>query len=157
MKNRLLTLAGALALLATLGHFYAKPLLAQVRAALIQNVDEPARNPFSLSDNNVGSEDFWRVPLGKRYVIEQYTAYCQTSSTGQVTSSAISVTKGGNHNSATTPAFLSYTISDGNIVWAASGTTRLYADPDSQLTISGVGNSISNCTFEISGYFINLP
>ena len=111
---------GALALLAALGHFYAKPLLAQVRAALIQNVDEPARNPFSLSDSNVGSEDFWKVPPGKRYVIEQYTAYCETSSTGQVTSAAISVTKGGNHNSATTPGFLSYNQS---ARWPASRDT----------------------------------
>ncbi len=37
MKNRLLTFAGALALLAVLGHFYAVPLMAQVRAALVKN------------------------------------------------------------------------------------------------------------------------
>jgi hypothetical protein len=48
MKNRLLTLAGALALLAVLGKFYAKPVLAQVRAALVTSIDEPARSPYQM-------------------------------------------------------------------------------------------------------------
>jgi len=49
MKNKLLTLAGTLATLAVLGHFYAKPLLAQVRAALVQDRDQPARQPFAAT------------------------------------------------------------------------------------------------------------
>jgi hypothetical protein len=157
MKNKLLSVAGALALLAVLGHFYAKPLLAQVRAALIQNIDEPARNPIGFSDNNAGAEDFWKVPAAKRYVIEQYTAFCETSSTGQLTSAEISVFTGGARVSATTPAFVSFTISDGNVVWAASATTRLYADPSSTITIIGVGNPSPNCSFQMSGYSVNLP
>jgi hypothetical protein len=157
MKNKLLTVAGALALLVLLGHFYAKPLLAQVRAALIQNVDEPARNPIGFSDNNAGSEDFWKVPAAKRYVIEQYTAYCETPGSGQLTSASISLSTGGAHVSASTPAFVSYTISDGNIVWAASGTTRLYADPSTTITIDGIGTSILNCSFSMSGYAISQP
>ena len=46
MKNKLLTLTGALALLTTFGHFFGKPLLVQVRAALVQNMDEPGRHPY---------------------------------------------------------------------------------------------------------------
>jgi len=41
MKNKLLTLAGRLTGLAVLGPFYAKPLLAQVRAALVQIANTP--------------------------------------------------------------------------------------------------------------------
>jgi hypothetical protein len=48
MKNRLWTMAGALALLAVVGKFYALPAIAQtVRAALVKNIDERGRNPYS--------------------------------------------------------------------------------------------------------------
>ena len=47
MKNKLLTFAGALALLALLGHFYAKPLLASV-AALVRDVDNGALQPVNF-------------------------------------------------------------------------------------------------------------
>jgi hypothetical protein len=46
MKNKLFTFAGALAALAILGHVYAQPLLAQVRAALVKNIDEHGRTPY---------------------------------------------------------------------------------------------------------------
>jgi hypothetical protein len=75
MKNKLLTFAGALALLATLGHFYAKPLLAQVRAALVQNMDEPGRHPYQVRigfDTAQGfAADFPDVPVGQRLVVQQ--------------------------------------------------------------------------------------
>ena len=45
MKNRLLTFAGALVLLAVLGSYYAKPLLATV-AALVQDRDSKGRNVY---------------------------------------------------------------------------------------------------------------
>jgi hypothetical protein len=46
MRNKLLTLAAMLALLAVLGEFFARPVIAQVRAALVQDVDNPARHVF---------------------------------------------------------------------------------------------------------------
>ena len=49
MKNRLMTFAGALALLAVLGKFYAPPLMAQVKATFIQDVDQAARQPFQVT------------------------------------------------------------------------------------------------------------
>ena len=73
MKNRLLTFAGALALLAVLGKFYAPPLMAQVRAALVQDVDQPARAPFQITvPININNFNFTPVaiPAGKRLVID---------------------------------------------------------------------------------------
>jgi len=75
MKNRLLTLAGALALLAVMGKFYAVPVYAQVKAALVQNRDEKARNPYQARINVLGTAGastttFAFVPAGKRLVIE---------------------------------------------------------------------------------------
>jgi hypothetical protein len=76
MKNRLLGLAGGLALLGVLGHFYAKPLLAQVRAALTSNMDEPGRIPYTTAISSTGTTGggavFFAgpaVPANRRLVI----------------------------------------------------------------------------------------
>ena len=82
MKNRLLTMAGALALMAVFGKFYAVPLIAQVRAALIKNVDEKGRVPYmqqaflncSTSNNLCDISFATPVPASKRLVIENVNA-----------------------------------------------------------------------------------
>jgi hypothetical protein len=73
MKNRLLTFAGALALFAVLGKFYAPPLMAQVKAAMVQDVDQPARQPFQVTvPINITSFTYTPVtiPTGKRLVVD---------------------------------------------------------------------------------------
>jgi len=84
MKNKLLTLAGALVLLVVLGKFYAQPLLAQVRAALVESIDEPGRQPYQqtvlFNQTNEGctaffcSVSFNPVPAGFRLVITHASA-----------------------------------------------------------------------------------
>jgi hypothetical protein len=75
MKNRLLTLAGALALLAILGKYFAVPVMAQIRAALVQNMDEPGRRPYqvtvTLNPAVDFKADFPAVPAGQRLVVQQ--------------------------------------------------------------------------------------
>jgi hypothetical protein len=81
MKNKLLSLAGVVACVAVLGHFYAKPLLAQVRAALVQNVDEPGRNPYQEVVFTIcgGTQNcnfsFSIVPPGKRLVVTHVNGF----------------------------------------------------------------------------------
>jgi hypothetical protein len=76
MKNRLLTLAGALALAAVVGKFYAVPAIAQVRAAVVKNLDEKGRNPYYQTQNCFSSSTnqctvaFPVVPPNKRLVVE---------------------------------------------------------------------------------------
>ena len=73
MKNKLLTLAAALLLFAVVGRFYAKPVMAQVRAALVQDTDQPARAPFQVTvPINVNNFVYTIVPIpaGKRLVID---------------------------------------------------------------------------------------
>jgi len=73
MKNKLLTLAAALLLLAVVGKFYAQPVMAQVRAALVQDVDQPARAPFQATvPININNFNYTSVPIpaGKRLVID---------------------------------------------------------------------------------------
>ena len=85
MKNRLLTFAGALALLAVLGKFYAPPLMAQVRAALVQNVDEPARAPFQVTvPINIDNFTYTPVtiPAGQRLVVDFISMSGATETSG---------------------------------------------------------------------------
>ena len=73
MKNKLLTMAAALVLIAVVGKFYAQPVMAQVRAALVQDVDQPARAPFQVTvPININNFNFTPVtiPTGKRLVID---------------------------------------------------------------------------------------
>ena len=80
-KNKLITLAGALALAAVLGKFYAVPVLAQVRSALVKNIDERGRTPYgqTVGCNTPGSTVclaiFPAIPATKRLVIEHVNGY----------------------------------------------------------------------------------
>jgi hypothetical protein len=83
MKNRLATMAGALALIAVLGKYYAAPAIAQVvRAAVVKNVDEKGRIPYiqagfsSCTPFGAGGAEcsFPAVPANKRLVIEYINA-----------------------------------------------------------------------------------
>jgi hypothetical protein len=92
MKNKLLTFAGAMALAASLGTYYAKPLLAQVRAAVEKNIDEPARVPYQAQISCSGLAQcieptgfpfvsLRAVPVHSRLVIEQISMLIQTNGT----------------------------------------------------------------------------
>jgi hypothetical protein len=84
MKNRLFTFAGALVLLAVLGKFYAVPVLAQVRSALVKNIDERGRIPYTLTvfcssnGSTQCSAFFPAVPANKRLVIEHVNGSIDT-------------------------------------------------------------------------------
>ena len=83
MKNRLVTLAAGLVLLAVAGKFVAVPAIAQaVRAALVRDVDNPARNAVQFElYGYYGSSDYI-VPAGKTLVIEDVAFYTPYSSAG---------------------------------------------------------------------------
>jgi hypothetical protein len=85
MKKTILVLVGGCALIAILGHFYAKPVMAQVRAALTQNIDERGRNPYiqqlSCFTNSSGacSVSFPTVPANMRLVVEHVNVVVDTA------------------------------------------------------------------------------
>ena len=79
MKNRLMQLAAGLALIAVLGKFYAVPLIAQVRAAVVKNIDERGRVPYMVQAHcdglgggitNQCAASFPAVPGNRRFVVE---------------------------------------------------------------------------------------
>lgn len=87
MKNRYFQIAGALALAATLGKFYAVPAVAQaVRAAVVRNVDEKGRIPYNVQAdcskfNTPTYCTFPPIPVNKRLVVEYVNGFIAGSST----------------------------------------------------------------------------
>jgi hypothetical protein len=84
MRQKFFAMAGALVLLAVLGRFYAQPALAQVRAALVSDVDNPARGfvqfsrfvgpPQGTSAHEWKQDLQYAVPAGRRLVIDNISA-----------------------------------------------------------------------------------
>ena len=164
MKNRLLASAGCLAVLLVVGKIYEKPLLAQVRAALVQSIDEPGRNPFVLSSTN----GQFTVPVGKRYVVEQYSAGCNVPNTYAMTDLTL-FTEFDNlqHQSHVSAHFVAPAGFQGTTAinfYAATGMGPAYADGGSTITLlsyasNGSGSIESTtCAFvSVSGHVINNP
>lgn len=146
------------------GIFTAGPAIAQaVRAALVQNLDEPGRNPFAFSQAfSTSPRAMWNIPAGKRYVAEQFTAECLLDSAYSLTSVQLSsFTNGTPVKVAAVPHF-QVAVVQGIYSWIGTGTARLYADPGSTLEIAlttsgGLQVQPGACTFSVSGYIINNP
>ena len=159
-KTKLLTAAGALAVLALVAHFLGKPLMAQVRAVLVQNIDEPARNPFSVSAIGNGGgftlpSATFSVPATSRYIIQQYAVQCNVSSGAPLAALTLTATSRNVAQSAFTPGFPLF-VPGGS---AASGNTHLYADPGTPINLVADVPFVTStgCTFYVSGYSVNLP
>jgi hypothetical protein len=85
MKQKLIVGSFVFLALVTLGKIFEKPLLAQVRAALTQNIDEPGRNPYQEyyfsgsatcgSGQKFCNFDYSTVPVGKRLVVTHVSGY----------------------------------------------------------------------------------
>jgi hypothetical protein len=72
MKHKLLILAGVLAVVAVLGGFYGKPVAAEIRGLLVQDVDQPARANFQWTFSFTADtpDQTVTIPNGYRLVID---------------------------------------------------------------------------------------
>lgn len=156
MKNKLIMIAGALALVVILARVFEKPLVAQIRAALTQNIDEPGRNPFAFQAPGLNERAFY-VPAGKRYVIQQATVECLVPNSTYMTGIRVIAHTGDANNIATAPAHQEESYIG---KWGGTATTSLYADSGAEIYVEAVfaANVPSDgCEFYISGYAINNP
>jgi hypothetical protein len=87
--TQILTATGFVILMATVGLWSAPRLMAAIKAALVQNIDEPGRNPYqetvTLIDGCPGAPaqcllDFAAVPAGKRLVVKSISTFVSFSS-----------------------------------------------------------------------------
>jgi hypothetical protein len=170
MKTKLFALAGALAFVMLLGHYYAKPVLAQIRAALVQNVDEPGRNPYQESSpctfgisNQSCTLQFSAVPAGKRLVLTNIGGSINVMNgvfpIGTIASSLV-----GSQN-----AFVPFTAVRGAPNGVCGGCLTVYFDqqvrayfgpgevPNGMLEVHNQGAFTNGGPLVLSGYFVNLP
>ncbi|MCU1238271.1 MAG: hypothetical protein JWP63_6238 [Candidatus Solibacter sp.] len=164
MKNKTFQFAGMLALLAVGGKYYAVPAYAQVKAAIVQSRDEPARNFYSVSLScqtptfGYCVTDFPVVPSGKRLIIQHESALMSMPTAGTITSLDLR-----NKTTGAIGAFLSPTQMPGayaNAVYYASNENILVSfDAGQQPEFIVFTNSSANFTTvtTISGYMIDIP
>jgi hypothetical protein len=147
MKNKLLTMAATLVVLTGLGHYFAKPLLAQVRAALVRDVDNPALQPvmFPIGDN----PQTFHVPAGKRLVIE-YVSWRGTVNQGFVVAVGLNVKTNGVEGTHYIPGS---PVSGENI---GGQKVSIMADPNTDVVYQSAG-SIGAALVLVSGYYVNIP
>ena len=157
---------GVSALLLT-GVFTAKPLLAQIKAALVQNIDEPGRNPYQESQFTVCSGpqncnfQFATIPAGKRLVLTHLNGWVDVRG-ATLPNSSVSSSFGGN-------SFASVFF-PGTRGTVGGGSTRIIYNTD-VLAYFGPGETpsgfyglfsttdtfASSGVLTLSGYFITLP
>ena len=172
MKSRLVPLAGALLLVLVLGHFYAKPLVAQVRAALIQDVDNAARHPYTQQVIGVCSTvgcsiGFPAVPSGKRLVIEQVNVVVSPASPSTLVGVALlssdSEPKAVLQGSFLFPFTLTLPVGPSNTRNSFVGNLPVVAYyeagsfPSVQVYYSTIGSPNDSSNVTISGHLIDLP
>jgi hypothetical protein len=159
MRNRLLTFAGLLALLAVIGKFYATPLMAQVRAALVKNIDEKGRIPYMQSgftSCSSGSSVFCDitfpvVPANKRLVLMHVSANIGMSAGGV---NGTFLLAGGNNTfslpgrSMATPSLIG--VNENVLAYFESGSIPIYRVVFDSASDIGAVSSV------ISGYLVDL-
>ncbi len=161
------TLPVALALAA--GALCAPAVLAQTRAAFVQSVDEPGRNPFQETQSNTtcrtttvcGFSFSTVVPAGKRLVLTNISGYVDTAA-GTLPNGFVSSSFGGSGY-----ATLAFTGVRGPT--SALGTrifinhsVQAYFGPGESLNafyhVNGSGDTMSGgATMMLTGYYVNLP
>jgi hypothetical protein len=159
MKNTLLISAAVLAALSTLGHFAARPLLAEIRAALVRNIDEPGRSPYqSAVLNGAFTPDtcfveFAPVPPNKRLVVEHVSAYVAVGGATTLLLGKFLVP-----NLANGPKVFFSAASVGFQQWATSQSMTLYVEPGGVPRVAFTITSNIPCTASgnLSGHLIDL-
>jgi hypothetical protein len=171
MTKRLVSFSSVLLLLATLGHFYAKPLMAQIKAALVQNVDEPGRNPY-LSTAQLapicvqqGSDNcvlvFAAPPAGKRLVLTNITGNIYPQTPGIVPILRLNVVAAGRTvEQVYIPTFLEAgTYFSRNII-GVNAQLNVFSEPDingSPLVEIFATTELIEAHLALSGYLVSLP
>ncbi len=140
-RNYVLGLA-ALAVLA--GMFAAPHAIAQIRAALIRDSDNPALQPVVVSLTST-----FQIPAGKRLIIE-YVSWSGTKNFGSVAAAGITAVTSGQEVTHWVPgSTTSFDNIGGKTVWIA-------ADPGTELTLQ-MGQIGIFAPVILSGHYVNIP
>lgn len=167
-RNRLLTLACALTLAAVLGKFYAMPAIAQAaRAALVQDRDNPARQPFSALVPTVnGTASSLAVPSGMRLIVtDMYFDYQGRPGL----SCSAEVLAPGHHSFFALTDSAAFLTSGGVQIYAADHAFQIALDPGQSIQVNlpcnspaagggeGAGKIGPSSEVSFAGYMIGIP
>jgi hypothetical protein len=150
-----------------LGGGLGEPVLAQVRAALIKDVDNPARQPFAvgtgITDFAVGSnsvsDTVLTVPAGKRAVVEHVSCINYVETANSWVRFEMNYTSAGaasRHQFVLTRVGPSFAA--GIDIWSFSQPVQAYADPSTAITITALrrlssGAGAIECY--VSGHYVD--
>jgi hypothetical protein len=145
----------------------AEPLIAQVRAALVKDVDNPSRQPFSArvdgsfgSSTSVSGAVLLTVPAGKRAAIEHLSCINFLDQANNWIRFQISYTSGGagaSHQFVHT--FVGQSFASGVNVWSFSEPVRAYADPSTTVSIEALrrtATGLAGIECYASGHYVDL-
>jgi len=135
-----------------------------VNPALVRDVDNPGRFPIQTRvcvqggtalASCFGVPDAFSVPTGKRFVIEFVSGTCQFSPPGSGLRAVSFFTVAGGtmaeHSLITSEAFSDAT----HTVNYFGQQTRIYADPETAVTLIHPAFSDHRCAMTLSGYLLN--
>jgi hypothetical protein len=160
MKTRVWQIAGVPTLAGVLGKFYAPPLMAQVRAALVQDRAAEGRNLYQAVNRCNHSPDpcvitFPAVPAGKRLIVKQVSALASMAEANSLVSIQL--------RGASVFQFLPLVASPGNFTnqfdYTASGSVLASYDASQAPNVdafAATGNPFT-VVASISGYMIDIP
>jgi hypothetical protein len=153
MKNRLVTLAAGLVLVAVVGKLVTVPAIAQaVRAALVRDIDNPARNAVQFElYGYYGSNDYY-VPAGKTLVIEDVAFVTPYGNAG--TFGIVTTLNGSTLVHYFAPVGYSASGIPTNGSWFGGRTTRIYASAGTRVYVQTNG-SVGTGQLDISGYLLD--
>jgi hypothetical protein len=153
--------------LCIVGAIDATPAVAQIRAALVQNVDEPGRNPYQETQFTIcgGPQNcnftFAFVPSGKRLVLTHVSGFVDVKG-GTIPNSNVESNFGGNQFA--TVFFLGArgTVSPSSTRIVYNSDVLAYFGPGEQPfgfygLFSTSDTFLSGGVLTLSGYYINLP
>ena len=173
-------IAASVAALGIVSAFTAKPLLAQIKAAFVENVDEPGRNPFHMNNylapnlsstgvqcsaNNICSASYGVVPAGKRLVVTNVSGLLFVATPGVVAYAQIYDSVSNDPLSITyMPTVLQTgTVSGSNMI-GLNVPLLVYFNPGEQPTVVfqtttpvSSASALPPSAISVSGYYVNLP
>lgn len=170
MKKSKKTLIAAVAIAGgciLVGGFLAEPLVAQIRAAFVKDLNNPAYQPFgaqtsvvNFPSNTVAANAIlMTVPAGKRAVIEHFSCIDFLPATNNFVRLELRYTLGGqefNHQFVHTKAGESFFT--GVDILTFSQPLRAYADPSTTISVHALRRSFSGSggiECKISGHYVD--
>jgi hypothetical protein len=161
-----LYVAATVSAVAVIGAFSAKPVIAQIRAALVQNVDEPGRNPYQETQFVICAAQncnftFATVPAGKRLVLTHVNGTVNTAG-GTVPITLIQSSLGGSPFATVWVPLTKSTVHSNATRFMISSDVLAYFGPGEQPSgfdglFSTPDSFVGGAQLMLTGYYVNLP